>query len=108
MWPGSFRSWRLRCTVAAIPRFVNCCRKLGGHEGIRWTAGEGTEIDLQSCDRTEPGTMIRLELKSDFHKLAETPAAIEAAIKEYADYLPIPIYLNGEAQRANVINAAWF
>jgi molecular chaperone HtpG len=89
-------------------RIIVESRKVGGHEGIRWTAGEGTEIDLQSCDRTEPGTTIRLELKSDFHKLAETPAQIEAAIKEYADYLPIPIYLNGTAQRANVINAAWF
>lgn len=89
-------------------RIIVESRKLGGHEGIRWTAGEGTEIDLQSCDRTEPGTSIRLELKSDFHKLAESPAQIEAAIKEYADYLPIPIYLNGTAQRANVINAAWF
>lgn len=89
-------------------RIIVESRKLNGDEGIRWAAGEGTEIDLQSCDRTEPGTMIRLELKSDYHKLAETPAAIEAAIKEYADYLPIPIYLNGTAQRANVINAAWF
>ena len=89
-------------------RIIVESRKLGGHEGIRWTAGEGTEIDLQSCDRTEPGTTIRLELKSDHHKLAESPAQIEAAIKEYADYLPIPIYLNGAAQRANVINAAWF
>lgn len=89
-------------------RIIVESRKVGGHEGIRWTAGEGTAIDLQSCDRTEPGTTIRLELKSDFHKLAETPAQIEAAIKEYADYLPIPIYLNGTAQRANVINAAWF
>lgn len=89
-------------------RIIVESRKVNGHEGIRWTAGEGTEIDLQSCDRTEPGTTIRLELKSDFHKLAESPAQIEAAIKEYADYLPIPIYLNGTAQRANVINAAWF
>lgn len=89
-------------------RIIVESRKLGGHEGIRWTAGEGTEIDLQSCDRTEPGTMIRLELKPEFHKLAETPAMIEAAVKEYADYLPIPIYVNGTAQRANVINAAWF
>ena len=89
-------------------RIIVESRKLNGHEGIRWTAGEGTEIELQSCDRTEPGTSITLELKSDFRKLAETPAAIETAIKEYADYLPIPIYLNGTAQRANVINAAWF
>lgn len=89
-------------------RIIVESRKLGGHEGIRWTAGEGTEIELQSCDRSDPGTSIRLELKSDFHKLAQSPAQIEAAVKEYADYLPIPIYLNGTAQRANVINAAWF
>jgi HSP90 family molecular chaperone len=89
-------------------RIVVESRKVGGDEGIRWAAGEGTEIELQSCDRTEPGTTIRLELKEDHHKLAESPAAIEAAVKEYADYLPIPIHVNGMAQRANVINAAWF
>ncbi|MBS0206504.1 MAG: ATP-binding protein [Planctomycetes bacterium] len=89
-------------------RIIVESRKVGGHEGIRWTAGEGTEIDLQSCDRTEPGTTIRLELKSDFHKLADSPAMIEAAVKEFADYLPVPIYVNESPQRANVINAAWF
>jgi len=89
-------------------RLVVESRKLGGEEGIRWAAGEGTEILLESSDRTAPGTTIRLELKPDHYGLAEHPRHVEAAIREYADYLPIPIYLNGTVRRTNVINAAWF
>src|SRR5262249_2866648 len=32
----------------------------------------------------------------------------EAAIKAYADFLPVPIFVNGEKARANVIQVAWF
>lgn len=89
-------------------RIIVESRKLDGDEGIRWVAGEGTEIELQSCDRVDPGTTIRLELKPDHFKLAESETQIDVAIREYADYLPIPIFLNGSSQRANVVNAAWF
>jgi molecular chaperone HtpG len=86
---------------------VESC-KLGSEEGVRWTAGEGTDIELESCDRIEPGTLIRLELKPDFFLLAENPEIVEATIREFADYLPIPIFLNDAQTRTNVINAAWF
>lgn len=89
-------------------RLIVESRKADGSEAIRWAAGEGTEIELQSWDRTDPGTTVRLELKSDFRELAENPALVESAIREYADYLPVPIFLNGTARRTNVINAAWF
>ncbi len=79
-----------------------------GQEAIRWRAGEGTEIELSSCDREQPGTTVRLQLKEDHFHLSERPEAVERAIKEYADYLPIPIYMNGDQRRSNVINAAWF
>lgn len=79
-----------------------------GETGIRWEAGAGTEIDLSSVDRSIPGTTVTLILKPDFQFLARQPDTIEKAIREYADFLPIPIYLNDNPKRVNVIHAAWF
>ncbi|MCA9079045.1 MAG: ATP-binding protein [Planctomycetaceae bacterium] len=77
-------------------------------EGIRWSAGAGTEIDLASCVRETPGTTVTLQLKPEYIGLTKDPETIEKAIREYADFLPIPIYLNHGSSRVNVINVAWF
>lgn len=76
--------------------------------GVRWTAGAGTEIDLCECEREVAGTTVTLELKEEFKFLASQPEAIDKAIREYADFLPIPIFLNDGPSRVNVINVAWF
>lgn len=89
-------------------RVVVESRHLDADEGVRWEAGAGTDdIQLSSCDRTEPGSRIYLHLKPEFRHLAEKPEPLEAAIKEYADYLPVPIFLNHGKARVNVIQAAW-
>lgn len=77
-------------------------------EAIRWEAGPGTSIQLSSCERPDIGTSVTLYLKPQFRNMAETPELIEGAIREYADFLNIPIHLNGSAARVNVISAAWF
>ncbi|MFO1064279.1 MAG: ATP-binding protein [Pirellulales bacterium] len=89
-------------------RIIVESRKAGCDEAVRWIAGEGTDIQLESCDRAAEGTSIRLMLKPEYGALAENPQFIETAVREYADYLTVPIYLNGASQRINVINAAWF
>jgi len=76
--------------------------------GVCWEAGAGTEIELATTDREETGTRVTLFLKSEYHFLATKPEALEKAIREYADFLPIPIYLNRQTRRVNVIHAAWF
>lgn len=77
-------------------------------EAVRWEAGAGTEIELSTSDRVESGTAVTLVLKPEFRFLAEDGDAVESAIKEHADFLPIPIYLNRTESRVNVIEAAWF
>ena len=74
-------------------------RKVGEAGGVRWEAGPGTDIELASDDRADFGTTVTLFLKARFHNLAEDAAALEQAIKDYADFLPIPIYLNRSAAR---------
>lgn len=83
-------------------------RRLDVPEGVRWEAGANTEILLSPCDRADPGTTVTLFLKPEYHKLAEQAEPIEAAVKEFADFLPVPVFVNRGKARANVINVAWF
>lgn len=83
-------------------------RRLDHHEGVRWSAGEGTEIEIVPCGRTASGTTVTLHLKPEHAHLSEEPAAVEASVREFADFLPIPIHLNDSATRLNIIEPAWF
>lgn len=89
-------------------RVVVESRRADAPEGVRWEAGAGTEIAISSCDRAAPGTAVTLYLKPEHRDLAERPEPLEAAVKEFADFLPVPIHLNHDKARANVINVAWF
>jgi len=89
-------------------RLVVESRREDWAEGVRWEAGPGTSIQLSSCDRTEIGTSVCLHLKHQFRLMAEVAEPLEAAIREYADFLTIPIHLNGNPARVNVIHVAWF
>lgn len=89
-------------------RMVVESRRVDSDQAIRWDASGGTEIELSSHDREEVGTTIRLYLKPQFAHYAQNPEAIETVLKEYTDFLPIPIYLNGSSARTNVIHASWF
>ncbi len=86
---------------------VNSLRVDGG-DPICWTAGEGTDIELSQGDRDSPGTSIRLYLKKSFHPLATERELIERSVKRYADFIRVPIYLNEEPARLNVIHSSWF
>ena len=89
-------------------RLVVESRREDWAEGIRWEAGPGTSITLSSSDRIEVGTSVRLYLKPQFRVMSESAEPLEAAIREYADFLTVPIHLNGSAARVNVIHVAWF
>ena len=89
-------------------RLVVESRHLENEEGVRWEAGSGADIDLSSCERSGPGTTVTLYLKPERYRLAESAEPLQAAIKEYADFLPVQIFINRDKARANVINVAWF
>lgn len=89
-------------------RVVVESRKAEDAEGVRWEAGTESEIELSSCPRETLGTTVTLHLRPPHHRLAEQPEALEAIIKEYADFLRVPIHLNGSKARVNLIHPAWF
>jgi HSP90 family molecular chaperone len=99
---GLFSAFMLADLLVVESRREDCS------EGVRWEAGPGTSIQLSSCERTEVGTSVCLHLKPLFRIMSESPEPLEAAIRQYADFLNIPIHLNDSAARVNVINVAWF
>jgi HSP90 family molecular chaperone len=78
-----------------------------GEQAIRWEAGAGTDIELSVSDRTQSGTSVTLYLKPNYAIFADDEDLIEESIKQYAEFLPIPIYLNESKARVNLIQAAW-
>jgi HSP90 family molecular chaperone len=78
-----------------------------GEEAVRWEAGAGTDIELASSERAHVGTSVCLWLKPAYAVFAEDEELLESGVKQYADFLPIPIHLNGSQARANLIQASW-
>ena len=74
---------------------------------VLWEAGSGTDILLASAQRESCGTTVRLHLKPEFAAYAEQEELLESVIRQYADFLPLPIFLNGGGRRVNVGTAAW-
>ncbi|MDB4631840.1 ATP-binding protein [bacterium] len=76
--------------------------------GVRWEAGAGTEIEITPIEREACGTTVKLILKDEFAELSRNDELIEASIKQFADFISVPIHLNQSKARINLITAAWF
>ncbi|NMC19423.1 MAG: hypothetical protein GYA33_03285 [Thermogutta sp.] len=88
-------------------RIVVVSRHRDDDRAVLWEAGSGTDILLASAERESCGTTVRLHLKPDFAAFAEQEELLESVIRQYAEFLPLPIYLNEGGQRVNVGTAAW-
>ncbi|MCA9058351.1 MAG: hypothetical protein KDA85_07625, partial [Planctomycetaceae bacterium] len=99
---GLFSAFMLADRLVVESRRADC------EEGIRWEAGPGTSILLSQSDRTEVGTRVTLTLKPDYRGLCNDEETLEGIIREYADFLTVPIHLNDGAARVNLISASWF
>lgn len=99
---GLFSAFMLADRLVVESRREDCV------EGVRWEAGPGTSILLSQLERSDIGTTVTLYLKPAFVELAQNADLMETAIKQYADFLTVPIHLNDAPARVNVINVAWF
>ena len=70
----------------------------------RWVSQGTTGYELEPSSRTQRGTEILLKLKPDAASFAQE-STLEAIIKRYSAFVPIPIELNGK--RLNTVQALW-
>ncbi len=99
---GLFSGFMLADEIVVVSRHT------GHDQAVRWEAGAGTDILLSAEERETSGTTVTLKLKPELQSFASDPELLESVIREYADFLTVPIYINDGKQRANTMTASWF
>ena len=90
---GLFSAFMLAEKIKVESRRTDC------EEGIRWEAGPGTDIVISQLDRDVSGTRIELQIKPEYSQLVEDEELLEKVIREFADFLTIPIHVNQSKAR---------
>jgi molecular chaperone HtpG len=83
-------------------------KKSVDEEGVHWEAGAGTSIRIGACDVEELGTTITLFLSEGNGVWARDPEFLKQAVRHYADFLPVPIFLGDSKRRLNVMTPSWY
>lgn len=78
------------------------CQK--GSKGCKWTCEGDIHYTVERCPRKQPGTEVVLHLLDNKLELLDENR-LRQAIKKYADFLSIPILLNGH--QVNAITPPW-
>ncbi len=74
--------------------------------GWRWSSHGDETYTLGRAERAEPGTTLTLHLKLAGEFLLN-PGVVREAIRSYADFLRVPITLDGGQEPVNVGDAPW-
>lgn len=75
-----------------------------GATPVHWSCDGTTEFQLTASDRTQRGTTVTLTLQDEELEYLE-PARIRQLVKNYCDFMPVPIKLDGE--QINRQKAPW-
>jgi len=75
-----------------------------GATAVHWSCDGTTEFQLTDSDRTTRGTTITLTLQDEELEYLE-PGRIRQLVKNYCDFMPVPIKLDGE--QINRQKAPW-
>ncbi|MGQ9866019.1 MAG: molecular chaperone HtpG [Pseudanabaenaceae cyanobacterium] len=71
---------------------------------VKWSCAGTTEFTLSDGERTEVGTTVTLYLQEDAEEFLDI-LEVRRIIRNYCDFLPVPISLNGEV--TNKQDALW-
>jgi molecular chaperone HtpG len=81
-------------------------RSVKGDGALRWRSAGDESYSLEPAERAEAGTTIQLRVKPGAAFVLQESLLLET-IQKYADFLPIPIHVNGGAHRVNMMAAPW-
>ena len=65
-------------------------------EGVRWHSDGQGEYSVETIEKADPGTTVRLKLKADTDEFLDS-ARIRALIHKYSDHIGFPVYLEAES-----------
>lgn len=73
---------------------------------LRWSSAGDEHFDVSAGDRRETGTTVELRLKPSALFLSHEENLVNI-VQEYADFLPVPIHVQGSEARANLGTPPW-
>jgi molecular chaperone HtpG len=82
-------------------------RRLGETEGWLWHNSGNKDYSLESCNVAEPGTTVTVFLKGEEEKGVIHKDEVEKIVRLYADFLKVPIHLNGNSEPINTMRMPW-
>ena len=77
-----------------------------GSRALRWFSAGNEEFELTEGDRAETGTTVQLLLKPSAYFLLRESVLLET-VREYADFLPTAIHVQGSPAQANLGAPPW-
>jgi len=80
-------------------------RKADG-QGWYWYCDASEFYEMKSSDYAPVGTLIELTLKPEAETLLNS-VELSGAIRRYADFLPLPIFLNTQTEPVNLMTPPW-
>lgn len=73
---------------------------------LRWFSAGDEQFELAAGNRSEPGTTVELRLKPSAFFLLREQILLET-VREYADFLPTAIHVQGSLDRSNLGTPPW-
>ncbi len=82
-------------------------RRLGEDEGWLWVNEGKKDYEIEPCEVASPGTTVTVFLRGEEEKGVIHADEVRRVIREYADMLLVPIYLNGSDDPTNTRHMPW-
>lgn len=81
-------------------------RSLKGDEAFEWKSDGGESYEIADATREEVGTTVELRVKSSAAFVLRDGPLLEI-VQQYADFLPIPIYMGNNPEPSNLQRPPW-
>jgi molecular chaperone HtpG len=81
-------------------------RSVAGTAALRWHSAGDEHYSLGPGERDEPGTTVELKVKPAASFILDEETLTDT-VRTYADFLPIPIHINGESTPVNLMAPPW-
>jgi len=103
---GQFGIGLLSAFIVADRVVVETLSWEDGNPPWRWESSGEKTYDLKPGEREYPGSSVTLYINDNYKDML-LPEELRKAIRKYADFLPVSIYLNDDETSTNAVNAPW-
>jgi molecular chaperone HtpG len=103
---GRFGIGLLSAFVAASRVVVETRSVAAGSSAYRWTSDGQGDYTIEAATRAEPGTSVTLHITTEYRDMLDEEQLVRA-VKKYADFIPVNIFINDARTPTNTVNAPW-